>query len=185
MNYMGKKALLVYGKPIKVDDKEKFKKNTLLNLNLISEIAKRENYEQEAVFIDDAYDKLKSYNPKSDSFLFYFTGHANKKNLGDKKIFFGKKYKTNKILDLISRIEGKKLILLDACTGNYKGGENFEILNIPSNSKIISAREIYDHISLAKILYDAIIFRGKKLENITEQTFEDMKHNWVYFKEVK
>lgn len=176
---MEKKALLVYGKPREIDDILEFHKNTKRNLLLIQEVANSNGYSVDKLSINQIFLFLTEKHDLNKDFLFYFTGHANKDYLGDKS------WLTNDILSKINEFNGKKLIILDSCSGNYAGGENFEALNLPKNSKIISAKEVYDNKSLAKLVYDAVVIRKKDLDGINKQTFEDMKHNWVYFKETK
>lgn len=171
---MEKKAVLVKGGPIIIDNIEEFKVNTKRNLDLIAEIAVTEGYDLQYASLEKM---IKTINESSDSdnFLFYFTGHANKDYMGTLD------YKTNDVLEAMKSIKGEKIIILDACIGNYEGGQDFEALNLPRNSTIISAKEIYDNKSLAKLLYDAVILRKNKLKDVDKNTFDEMKHNWVYF----
>jgi hypothetical protein len=176
---MEKKAFLVYGKPKKTDNIIKFNRDTNRNLELIGAIADSQGYSFEQTHLEEINNLFTRNNSFDSDFLFYFTGHADKDYLGD-KLFL-----TNDILLKINKFNGKKLIILDACAGDYEGGEDFEALILPKNSKIIGAREIYDNKSLAKLLYDISIYRKIPLEEINKKTFDDIKHNWVYVKERK
>ena len=172
---MEKKAILIKGVPTILDNIEEFKQNSRKNVEIMSKIALSEGYNVQFAYLDNMI-KVINKSVKSDEFLFYYTGHATKDNLGTLE------YKTNDVLKAMNGISGKKLIILDACAGGYPGGQNFEALNLPNNSVIISAKEVYDNKSLAKLLYDAVIFRKIPLNNVNKATFDEMKHNWVYFK---
>ncbi len=171
---MKKKAILVKGEPIIIDNLDEFKANSQRNLGLMTEIAATEGYDIQYVSLDRMIKSIGT-SIDSDEFLFYFTGHANKDNLGNFD------YKTNDVLKEMELIKGNKIIILDSCSGKYEGSENFEALNLPHNSTIIGAKEVYDNKSLAKLLYDAVILRKNKLEDVDKNTFDSMKHNWVYF----
>ena len=175
---MEKKAILVKGEPVLLDDLEEFKTSNKRNIDLMTEIALAEGYDTQYVSLENMIKTIER-SSNSDKFLFYFTGHSNKENIGTFD------YKTNDVLKAMNLIEGNKIIILDSCSGKYKGNESFEALNIPRNSTIIGAEEVYNSKSLAKLLYDAIIFRKNKLEDINKNTFDEMKHNWVYFKKTK
>jgi hypothetical protein len=168
---MEKKALIVYGKSGQKDNLRRFQRDTKINLELIEEIANSQGYSVNQTPLNRINDFLIGEN--------YFKGHANKRYLGHGFL------STNDILSKIGEFNGKSLIVLDCCAGDYKGGWNFEALNLPKNSKIVGAREVCDDKSLAKILYDIIILRKNNLENLNKKMFEEVKHNWVYFKETK
>jgi hypothetical protein len=172
---MEKKALLVYGKRGKYDNLRSFQRNTYRNLELMGKIANSEGYSVEQTPLEEINDFLTMTNYVNKDFLFYFTGHANKKYLG------GITFVTNDILKKINEFNGKNIIVLDCCAGDYKGGESFDALDIPKNSKIIGAREVFDNKSLAKILYDIVVLRKNSLSSVDKKMFEDIKHNWIYF----
>ncbi len=172
---MIKNAILVKGEPVIVDDVDEFKINSRRNLDIMTEIALAEGYN---VQLSSLNKMIKNVRKASDSerFLFYFTGHANKDHIGTLE------YETNSLLEAMDEIPGKKIIVLDACVGDYEGGQDFEALNLPKNSTMIGAKTIVDSKSLAKILYDAVILRKNNLEDVNKNTFDEMKHNWVYFR---
>jgi hypothetical protein len=173
---MVKRAILIEGKPIIIEDVDQFIEESKKNLGLMKEIALREGYFVQNSSLDDAGKYIDKFSD-SDKFIFYYTGHANKDHIGTLD------YKTNYFLEKMKKISGDKLIILDACAGNYPGGKDFESLELPKNSKIISAKEIVSSKSLVRLLYDAVIFRNQDLDKINKETFDSMKHNWVYFKE--
>lgn len=177
---MLKKAILTYGNPQKNNNFFRFEKDTKRNLFLMKEIANALNYEDEQMSLDKLPSFLDGENNYSKDILFYFTGHA------DKDYLVGNSnHLTNNLLSKINMYSGEKFIVLDACAGCYKGGENFEALNIPENSKIITGKEVSDRSSLAMILYDLLIFRKIPFEKINKKTFDEIKQNWVYFKKTK
>jgi hypothetical protein len=139
------------------------------------EIANFQGYSVEQTPLESINDFLTIQNYTNKDFLFYFTGHANRRYLG------GRSFVTNDILKKISEFNGKNIIVLDCCAGDYKGGEGFEALNIPKNSRIIGAREVFDNKSLARILYDIVMLRKNNLDSINKGIFEEIKHNWIYF----
>lgn len=175
---MEKKALLVYGKPNEQEmNNEKLKgsfvNQSRKNISIMTEIALKEKYDIEIGLFDNAIKKIKSYQ-NLDNFLFYFTGHANGH-------FIGNSFNTlDNFFNSITKIDAEKLIILDACTEEYLNKNNF-----PKNTKVISAHEVYDNKSIAKLLYDEVILRKRKLDDIGKKSFDEMKHNWVYFKEGK
>ena len=172
---MEKKAILVRGEPVILDEVEKFKESCKKNLYLMSEIAIAEGYSVQQTLLENVIKSInRSFNV--DDFLFYFTGHANKDYLGTLD------YKTNDILRAMDGIKGNKLIILDACAGGYPGGQNFDALTLPKKSKIISAKDVYDNKSLAKLFYDLVMYRKTPLDQITKESFDLIKQNWVYFK---
>ncbi len=175
---MIKKAILVKGEPIIIDDLDEFNVNSKRNVSLMSEISIQEGYEVQYATLDKMIKAIRR-SIDAEKFIFYFTGHANKEHIGTLN------YKTNSVLEAMKEIPGEKLIVLDSCSGDYRGGRDFEALNVPENSRIITAKEIYDSKSLAKLLYDAVILRKIKLDEVDKKTFEEMKHNWVYFKRNK
>lgn len=162
---MGKKAIFCYGTPVENENKERFEKNCQTNLSIMSEIAEALGYEYEIV----PFKKLDfNFNEKS---LVYFTGHGNNFLISD--------YQNNldDFFEAVSKEKSKKVIILDACTREYIQTKDF-----PKHIKVIGGNEIYDSASLAKLLYDAILCRKKKLKDITKKTFEEMKYHWVKVK---
>lgn len=167
---MKKKALFVYGNPIPQDDKKKFDENCKKDIKLMSEIAEASGYNIEQKGISEFDLEMKNYE-NSESFLFYFTGHAN-------NYVFGDGFKSlNSLFYSIKKINGKKIVVLDACTGEFMNK-----LNLPKDTTLFGASKIYPALSLAKLLYEAVIYRRKNLEEINKSVFDEMKQNWVYFK---
>ena len=176
---MRKTALLVYGKPRKKDSVFKFNMGLNKNIKLMGEVADLEGYSVKELPLEGLNYFISKENCFDNDFLFYFTGHADKDHLGS-KLFF-----TNDLLSKMNDNSVKKFIVLDACAGSYEGGENFEALDLPRNSRIIGAKEVYDNKSLAKLLHEKIKEGKLDIEQINKETFDQIKHNWVYFKETK
>lgn len=163
---MVKRALLFGGESLSKDNPFEFEKKRREDLKLISEIAGSSGYKVDKTLDVNVMNNLGKYHD-SDSFLFYFTGHAS-------NLIFGR-YSLNSFFDSLKKIKGKKMVILDACTKEYVNEKIF-----PKDTRVIGAHDVYPSMSLAKLLYGAVIFRGKKLEEVDKKTFEEMKHNWVY-----
>jgi len=161
-----KKAMFCYGIPIKDDDKETFKQNCKTNINIMSKIAKAKNYEFEVIPFSELYNGDVS---KLD--LFYFTGHGNNFCISDCSNTL------DTLFDNLNKNKSQKIIILDACTGKYLQEKTF-----PENLKVIGGEKIYDSVSLAKLLYDAILCRDKEFRDLTEHTFKDMSINYSWVK---
>ena len=122
------------------------------------------------VSLEDLDITLNDYQ-NSDDFFFYFTGHANKTNLGNFSTRLDDLFKS------IGIIKGKKLIVLDACTLNFDS-KHFNTKDM----KVITSDKVYAGRSIALSLYDAVVARKIPLEDLTQETFDSMKHNWVRVK---
>ncbi len=174
-----RRALIVYGAPLKGEDTGKFGKGIITDLKIMKDLSIQNGYICEISFIDSMKEKLKQRQQhQQDKFLFYFVGHANKYSLGDKK------YKTNELFEVLDGIKGKKNIFLDACVGDYEGGEKFKALKLPRNSKIVTLKESYPSKSLAKLLY-GLNLRGHSLDKLNRESFEVLKQPSIYYKETK
>lgn len=172
-----KKALLVYGEPRAEEDSEKFRKDASTDLDIMKSLSVKNGYDYEVSHMNSMEDKLKQNKGRNfDDFLFYFVGHAGKDYLGSEK------YKTNDLLCTINSLEGKKKIFLDACAGNYEGGENFEALNLPENSKVLTFKESYPNKSLAKLLYGLDIM-GSSFDKINQESINNLKQGDLYYSE--
>jgi hypothetical protein len=164
---MTNNALIMYGSPRKKEDFTKFEKDKNRDIQLMSEIASASGYESK-VISDSYFHKAISEHLVSDSFLFYFTGHANETFLG------GYRLTLERTLKSIAGLKGKKIVILDACISDFiKQGK------IPKDILLFGTEESSPSRSLAMSFYDAVIYRGKKLSNINEETFQEMKHNWI------
>jgi hypothetical protein len=163
-----KKALLVYGNPNKEEDKCKFDEFINTNLRLISQIAKVSGYTSKIIPISSLDIKFEDYQ-ESEDFLFDYVGHS-------EGVFLGN-FHLKKIVYSIEKLKGKKIILLDACTDNF-----IKRHNPPKNTLIAGCFNVSYYSPLSTSFYDAIIARGKKLDSITQETFNEMKHNWVQVK---
>lgn len=177
-----KEALLIKGEPLIIDDVEKFIEDTKRDVKIVSEIAFENNYNVQPVSLKNTNSQtlIKKITSLSDAddFLFYYTGHSNKKYISSFE------YKTSEIMDAIGKISGRKIVVFDSCSGDYSPGEEFSGLSLPSKCKVIGAKEIYPSKSLSKLIHDAVISRGINLRDLDKKTFDDMKHNWVYFREM-
>ena len=74
-----------------------------------------------------------------------------------------------------TNIGEERSIIFDACTGH-----SLKKFHLSQSTTIIGADRVNSSISLAKLLYDATIYQGNNLEKINQNTFNKMKHNWVY-----
>ena len=172
-----KKAILVYGTPQERDNFEKFSRDAATDLKIMQELSGKNNYDHETLFLDEMEEKIGELQGKKlDNFLFYFTGHADKYHIGNKE------YKTNDLMESINQIEGNKTIILDACAGNYSGGDKFEALNLPENSKVMTQKKTYSNKSLAKLLYD-LDLRKQPLDNINSDSLQELKLGEIYYKQ--
>lgn len=68
---------------------------------------------------------------------------------------------------------------MDACAG----GDRIANLDLPKNSKIITASEVPLNQSIAMMLWDYVYAYKGNLEEINKKDFDNMKHNWIYVKE--
>ena len=167
-------TIFVKGVPMVQEDKDQFDLDTFESYKIINEISKEINYSLKPVSLKEIVSHEVLYN-REGNVLFYYTGHANGTYIGTKD------FKISEVIDFLKSFKGDKYIIIDGCAVD----EEFEKHSWPKNSKIISAKEIYPSKSIAKLLYDSIILRGNNLQNLSKETFKDMKHNWVYFKEIK
>ncbi|MCK9570469.1 hypothetical protein M0R72_16090 [Candidatus Pacearchaeota archaeon] len=170
---MEKEALLTYGLPRDEEDKN-FSKFIETNLKIMKEIALHKGYNVRVEPVLSINPLFEEYN-KTKDFLFYYTGHATFfKNV---EIPFLEKFPLNLLVKSIEKLPAKKIILLDACSDNFI--ENY----IPAeNTSIAGAFNMPYNSTLAMSIYDAVNCRGKKLEDLSQETFNEMKHNWIKFK---
>jgi len=169
---MEKKALLTYGYP-RVDKKEnseQFIESCKINLKLISEVLKKENYNFEIVpFSKNVFDEY--IFCKNMDFLFYYDGHAS----GRFGYICDFSKTLNSLFEDLNKIGKERIIILDSCTGEYlKNKRKIK------NSTIIGAEIVPYSKSLSKLIHEAVIYRGKDLKDINQNTFNEMNHNWVY-----
>lgn len=170
-----KKALLVRGEPIILEDPEKFVRDTHDDVGIMSRIASHERYDPiQIVGIDSMESKLVEMAGPED-FLFYFTGHANDQVLGRWDIPFHEFFRK-----IEENYSGRKLLVLDCCTLNLLERAD---LHFPSNSRIYTGDKVYSSESLAKIFYGEIFAWKEKLDNIPGERFPERKYHWVKFKE--
>lgn len=166
---MEKKAFFMKGNPSIRDNHYKSQKSFDRDINIMRDIVKYNGYSIEDVNSINLTEKLGSY--QGGDFLFYYVGHANNGS-----------FERNNINDIITKLEGKignKKIILDACAG----GDKIRNLSLPEKSQIITANEVFSNCSLAMILWDYIYAYKKEFESLNKETFDSMKHNWVYFRE--
>ncbi|MDD5012241.1 MAG: caspase family protein [Candidatus Nanoarchaeia archaeon] len=173
---MKKKALLVYGNPNQKDNPQEFYKNCERDIKIMSEIAEADGYDICKIQDFDLEKKLQEYTNKDmNSFLFYFTGHACQALLGNLTASFD----LDPFFELIDKIKGEKIVILDSCTQKYIPSRKFS-----KNTKVFGGDEIDKESGLSKLFFDAVMCYNKKLEEIDKKTFDEMKHNWVYVGEV-
>jgi hypothetical protein len=167
---MEKVALFFEGKPNLGEDKSKYSKSLDRDFNIMENIFSKEGYRVIRESFDNFLGKIDCYSNLGDLAI-YYSGHGR-----DSK-FEG--YKVQDVLNNLSKGENKKTVILDSCLE----GEGYGDFNLPKNSKFISAKKVGQDSSIAKLLWDHIFARKGSLDNLSKKTFEDMKQNWVYFKE--
>lgn len=163
-----KKALLVYGKPNSNEEGSHFEEFIENNLRIMSNIAIVSGYSPKVIPLSELSATFADCKKESD-FLFYYTGHS-------EGVFLGNFY-LEEIVDSIERLPGKKIIILDSCTDVF-----VERHNPLKNTTIAGCFDVCYNSPLSVSFYDAIIARGKKLDSITQKTFDEMKHDWVKVK---
>jgi hypothetical protein len=179
---MKNKALLVYGNPNFGEDKDQFREFIETNLRIMSDIAIANGYSPQVIPLPDfdiLYKDIKEH--QEGDFLFYYTGHANGEILGHyhkgKDIDQVRDCVLKKIANSIKKLPGKKTVILDSCTDNF-----VPQFNAPKNMKMIGSFEVPFDQGLALSLYDAVVVRKNNLDSLTQETFNEMKHNWVKVK---
>jgi hypothetical protein len=169
---MDKKAFLMKGKPNLKNNQVQYRKAFQRDFDIMKEIAINQGYQIQEVNSENIINEIKKY-PATGDILFYYIGHA--KN----GIFDGKSI--NELSDVLMSNQGKKLIILDSCAG----GNRIETLCFPKNSKLVTANEVPLNKSIAMLLWDYIYAYKGNLENLNQKVFDNMKQNWVYFRETK
>jgi len=165
---MKNKALLVYGKSNPSEDNFHFERFIGTNIQVMSNIAVVSGYSPKVISLSELDPKFEDYKMEDD-FLFYYTGHS-------EGVFLGSLY-LNEVVNSIEKIKGKKTIILDTCTDVFVSKHHPN-----KNTTIAGSFDVYYDRPLAMSLYDAVIARGKKLDSLTQETFNEMKHNWVMIK---
>lgn len=167
---MEKRALLVYGER-KEKDNPSFEQDRNRDLNIIQDIIKKEGYDYRLIPISQLDLNLREYE-KTKDFFFYFNGHGNETSLGN--------FSTSleDVVNSISQLNGEKTIVLDACTLDFTSNYTPK-----KNTKLIASKKVYPSRSIAISLYDAILARKIPLKNISQKTFEEIKHYGVIVKE--
>jgi hypothetical protein len=165
---MKKEALLVYGNPNPGEDKKKFDEFVNTNLRLVSQISKVSGYTPKTISISELNLNFPEYQD-ADDFLFDYVGHS-------EGLFLGPFY-LKRVVTSIEKLKGKKTILLDSCTDVF-----IKRHNPPKNTTIAGCFDVCYARPLSTSFYDAVIARGKPLDSITQETFNEMKHNWVKIK---
>lgn len=168
-------AIFVKGKPLIGEDKNQFDLDIFEAYDIIKEISIKEGYSFKFTSLENIVNKRGDIYNKEGDIFFYYIGHANGTYIGTKD------FKISQVIDFLKDFKGKKYIIIDGCAVD---GE-FEKHSWPENSKIISGKEIYSNKSIARLLYDSLIARKRNLNELNKSNFDEMKHNWVYFKEVK
>jgi hypothetical protein len=163
-------AIFTKGIPLVNEDPEKFNRDSNLNFNIIKEILDKEGYLIREASLDEIvhYWGPSTFDKDSD-ILFYFTGHANGTYVGTFD------FKIQDVLNFFIPFNGKKYLILDACAGRT----NFDLHDFPQNSITLTANSVYNSKSIAKLLYDFTIVRGNKLEDLSQDKFNELKLDWV------
>ncbi|MFB6246928.1 MAG: hypothetical protein ABEI74_05050 [Candidatus Pacearchaeota archaeon] len=168
-----KKALLVEGKPGLFEDPEKFYEDNRRNMSIMEQVLSDQNYEAiKEVPLERMIPELKKSKDYEELF-FYYTGHSNSTNLGDIK--YEKK-------DIFRCLEGqnRKYVVFDSCSNPGSYHENsLNTDQIPNNSSVFWANEVFPNKSIAKSFYDAIIARKYNFKDLSEKVFEEMNHGWI------
>lgn len=171
---MRKEALLTYGIPDEKDNISHFRRFVNTNLNLMKGIANTGGYNINVVPIFGIDTSFSNYK-NTENFLFYYTGHST--FFENKDGPFLEIFPLKNLVSAIEKIPAKKIILLDACSDSFI--ENY----LPKkNTLIAGAFDMPFDSTLAMSIYDAINCRGKKLENLSQETFNEMRHNWIQCK---
>lgn len=169
---MEKRAILTRGGPLPKDNKEHFNSSCDRDLRIMEQVAGAEGYSVEQTSLDEVMGSNGDGNYDADVLL-YYTGHANGRAMEREG------FKIQEVLDVLRKFKGEKIFVIDGCAAE----EGFEKYNFPERSKVISADFVYPGTSIAKLLYDEVIARGDSLSDLTQETFNERKHNWVYVKD--
>lgn len=171
---MEKEALLTYGSPEEGENKSHFDRFIKTNLKIMEDIAIHNGYSIKIKPIIQIDPSFNQYNGVKD-FLFYYTGHSTFfKNVPNPILEI---FPLDNLIRSIEKLSAKKKIFLDACSDTFI--ENYS----PSeNTSIAGAFDMPYDSTLAMSLYDAIYCRGKNLEELSQETFNEMRHNWIKFK---
>lgn len=171
---MKKEALLVYGTPDEEENKSHFNRFIQTNLKIMEDIVLHNGYRlsiKPIIQIDTSFNEYKNVK----DFLFYYTGHSTFfKNIDEPVLEI---FPLSYLVNSIEKLPAKKTILLDACSDTFI--ENYVPLE---NTSIAGAFDMPYSSTLAMSLYDALYCRGKTIEELSQTTFDDMKHNWIKFK---
>lgn len=163
---MKKVALLLKGKPNKGEDRSKFYRNVDRDVEIMESLVQGEGYSVQFVEEDNLKEVLKN-NYGVNETMIYYTGHGGENSFWEADM--------SSFLKNLSSIPGKKVIILDACSG-----ENLEDVVLPKSSKLIGAKQLSMRGSIAMMLWDYVVVGGNKLGDITKASFDDMKHQNVY-----
>ncbi len=170
-------AYLVKGVPNVGEDYEKFNLDMRRDLDIMKSIAAKEGYHPKIAGLDGLKTELEVQKEDS-NVIFYFWGHSNP-NKSTMWNGVGQHYQIEDLSKDLSRFHGKKCVILDSCVG----GEKFDKIKWPSNSKVLTADLVSRRETIAEILYDAVLLRKKPLFEVSKQMFDSMIYNWVQCKD--
>jgi len=167
---MEKIAILTRGSPYIIDNNYRYSRAFNNDINIMTSLLLNENYSVIEVPLNDLIRNGENL-PKSEFLLFYYTGHGN---------FNFNGFSVNDILNYIDKLAEEKIIIFDSCLGKT----SLDDIEIPRKSKLFAAGEAPLNKSIAKILWDLIIARKKgSVESLNQDSFNEIKQNWIYFKE--
>lgn len=163
---MGKKALLFIGNPNKNEDANNFYRMCRRDSGIMKGLFEGLGYSVEQANESNLFSQLSSFSSTED-FAFYYCGHGNNSKIGS--------FNADDVLSKISKSSNNKYLFFDSCSEDYFFKNSY---NVPSNSKIVFAKEVPYSKSIAKLIWDLNV-RGRNLENLTNKDFAEIKQNWV------